>query len=163
MNAAKILAAVALLALALGCNEKRQTYAEAVQLYEAEMKELERLEKRRDDLVNASQAVEAAGVNLNSARDLIGNTAADLNALREATKGLIDPAAQNKADKTVEENLKKIEELTKVDEQAAKKASEAAAKAKEAAEKELPELEQQIEKQKARVESAKAAKEALAP
>jgi hypothetical protein len=163
MMAMKILAAVSLLALAIGCNERKQTYAEAVQLYEGEMKELERLEKRRDDLERATRPVESSLNTSKFARDLVNATSSDFNKLNEATKGLIDPALQNQANKSVEEKLKAIDELTKVDEQAAKQQSEALAKAKEVAEKELPGLDQQIAKQKERVETARKAKEALAP
>lgn len=164
MNAAKTLALVALIALTVGCNEQKQTYAEAVQLYEGEMKELERLEKRRDDLVKAALPVESSVNNSKLARDLINSHSKDFNALNEATKGLIDPAAlPNKDNKTIQDNLKIIDDLTKAGEETAKQQLEAAAKAKEVADKELPELEQQIEKQKGRVEAARKAKEALAP
>ncbi|MCC7084047.1 MAG: hypothetical protein IT427_03460 [Pirellulales bacterium] len=142
-----------ILALVLGCTEKKQTYAEAAQLYDVEMRELTRLEAERDKLVDTA---EGGLGDLKDVRDSINSLSGDFGALREATKGLIDPALQDKADKKVEEHHQAIDKQI---EQQVKSAT----KAKEAAEHQLPELERQIEKQKARVETAKKAKEALAP
>jgi hypothetical protein len=152
MNAAKVLAAVSLLTLALGCKEKKQTYAEAAQLYDVEMRELTRLEERRDLLKGNNKD----GIDLKNVRDSLNSLTGDLGALEGLTKGLVDPAVKEKSDKAAKEYQKTLDEQIE-------KQSKDAAKLKEAAEEELPGLEEQIAKQKERVEAARKVKEALAP
>jgi thiamine biosynthesis lipoprotein ApbE len=161
VNAGEILCAACTFMLAVGCEQKRQTtYNEAVQVYAAEMNELERLEVQRAKLL---QATKAPGGELGDLKDVLNSVVGDSAALREATKGLVDPSLQDKADKKVEEGLKKINDQLDKENKNADQRKQEAEKAKLEAEKELPALEIQIEKQKARVETARKAKEALAP
>jgi hypothetical protein len=157
MNATRIFVAFAVLAVAVGCNEKKQTYTEAVQLYEMETAELLRLEARRVALTAQSDLSAGATDQLKAARDLLGANAGEMQkALREATGGLINPEDQKKADKAIEDNLKLIDQQIQAD---AEKASKPQPKSDES----LEELDSKIAKQKERVEAARKAKEALAP
>lgn len=159
-RAIKFVAVVTMLSLALGCNEKKPTYMEAVQLYEAEVAELNRLEARREEMLGGATKEAESLSALKAGRELIGVNAADLQkVLGEVTPGLIDPAAQAKSDESVKKSLGEIDRQIKAQ---AEKVEKSAAKAKENQEK-LPDLDRQIEKQAARVEAARQAKEALAP
>jgi hypothetical protein len=152
INTTKILSACLIVSLAVGCSEKKQTYAEALQMYEAEMAELTRLEAKRDGLLGTSENL----TGMKAARELLGSSGDLQRAMREATAGLVDETQKSKADKIAQDNLSVIDEQI---EQQSKQAAKTQAKA----EQELPELEKQIAKQQARVEAARRAKEALAP
>jgi hypothetical protein len=157
MYAAKTLATVSLLALAIGCNEKKQTYTEAVQLYDMEMRELERLEKRRAELTPQPDASAGTLDQVKLARDLLGKDAGQMQkALRDAAGGLITDEDAKKTDKAIEDHLKLIDQ--QINAEAEKKAAPPP-KSDES----LAEIDEQITKQKARVEAARQAKEALAP
>lgn len=159
VNVAKAMLATFVFTLALGCEQKKQqTYNEAVQLYAAEMTELERLEARREVLIRQKEGIPDP-LDLKSTLDLVDSVVAEQE---KVTKGLLDPAQQNKSSKA-EESLRKVKEGLDKQAELDKKSKVEADKLRLEAERELPQLELQIEKQKARVELARKAKEALAP
>lgn len=140
------------------------SYADLVDTYNGELETLERLEKRRADLIagyqaklrpEADQAIQALTDVLNSAGQPGGQLAAD---------GAADPqAALDRAVASAEQTQQVTSQLLDAAMQSAQEGKAHAAEYPEELQRELAALDEEIESQRARVERARAARDAAEP
>jgi hypothetical protein len=166
-----VLPTVALILLSVGCTaekavpENKPSYADLVVTYNAEMESLDRLERKRKDLVaeyeqrsrpSPDDAVKALTDALNSATTSGGDAAAAAPADPQA---ILDQAVQNaeKAKQVASDLLKAAGQPASAPAEGQTPEQQAAA---EVFQRQLAQLDQEIAKQRERVERARQARDA---